>query len=35
VAGLRQAFLIVPILLLVLAVRGGKPEPGNAVSRDA
>jgi MFS family permease len=33
VAGLRQAFLIVPILLLVLAVRGGKPEPGNAVSR--
>jgi MFS family permease len=33
VAGLRQAFLIVPILLLVLVVRGGKPEPGNAVSR--
>jgi MFS family permease len=33
VVGLRQAFLIVPILLLVLAVRGGKPEPGNAVSR--
>jgi fucose permease len=27
-AGLRRAFLIVPGLLLVLAIRGGKPEPG-------
>jgi fucose permease len=28
VAGLRRAFLIVPGLLLVLAIRGGKPESG-------
>jgi fucose permease len=28
VAGLRTAFLIVPGLLLVLAIRGGKPESG-------